>query len=590
MINSNSFSARHKSKLFNLPSVLMVAKRRGRRTGISWVGKVAGMPFLVILLGAAPLPPDPTVTYTVAPRLQDGKVIALSVTIDFRATSSGNERLTWPTEWAGEKRLAQWVRNMTISGVESVGPLPEGGRTLRVIRGRSITVRYDVVSAYASAPTGQTTAQPSPVILPDWFNAVGEAVFARPGTDDGRPAVFRWRGPANLGFASDLQHRDGRTDLKGISQSVLIGGRNLHLATSSDQKVTIASVGDYAFDQRIFDETVLKIIEAERHFWRDETSEPYLVAMSPVRHSEGLTNYGGTGRSDAFALWMDDSVGIDAVRTLLAHEYFHTWNPERLGGSRLRPLGPKDYWFSEGLTDFYARRLLLRSGLITSAQFTSIWNDALRQYANSSFRTAKNDTIAGAYWNDEQADRMQYQRGAMLAARWDRQLKARGLHDGLDEVLRLQLRLSRSSASTQSAVGLFKIAAHRYGLDVTRDIGANIINGLPILLGSDTFEPCGRTSTRSTPAFDRGWNVSATEAAGNVVVGLRRSSPAYAAGLRDGMRLVERISGGQDDATVDYVIRVQDGSTDRIVKFTPKSDRNVIVQQIVSTPEDSCTS
>lgn len=60
---------------------------------------------------------------------------------------------------------------------------------------------------------------------------------------------------------------------------------------------------------------------------------------------------------------------------LTAHEFFHVWNVKRI---RPEPLGPFDYsrenytrqlWISEGITDYYTERLLLRAGLITAARY-----------------------------------------------------------------------------------------------------------------------------------------------------------------------------------------------------------------------------
>ncbi|MGH1560899.1 hypothetical protein ACRAWD_30785 [Caulobacter segnis] len=43
----------------------------------------------------------------------------------------------------------------------------------------------------------------------------------------------------------------------------------------------------------------------------------------------------------------------------------------------------RDAWFVEGFTDFYARRLALRSGLHNKADFAAGWNQALLAYATS---------------------------------------------------------------------------------------------------------------------------------------------------------------------------------------------------------------
>ncbi|MGL1562936.1 hypothetical protein ACSTHQ_00210, partial [Vibrio parahaemolyticus] len=79
---------------------------------------------------------------------------------------------------------------------------------------------------------------------------------------------------------------------------------------------------------------------------------------------------------------------------------FHTWNPWRLGRMAGAPAERADYWFSEGFTDFYARRLLLRSGVFSLEEFAADWNDALRAYANNPARLEPNRRVVERFWSD----------------------------------------------------------------------------------------------------------------------------------------------------------------------------------------------
>lgn len=538
---------------------------------------------IVLLLGAGPVPPDRTVAYTVSPVMRDEGVTALAVTLRFAGDRSGTTLLAWADEWAGEEKLGQWARDIAVEGATAVDARPNGTRVIHAPPSAPLTVRYRIVSGFAGDPDVDTSKQPIPVVRPDWFYAVGEALFARPLGDDDRPAHFTWAGPAALPIASDLQRDGGHTTLDGMLESVLIGGRDLHIVTAgpADAPVRVARLGRFTFDTAAFDALVLKVIAVERGFWRDRHPGPFLVTMAPVAARPGRIGFSGTGRSDAFALWMDTSAPSDRLTWLLAHEYFHSWNPRRLGTVAPAPHSPRSYWFSEGFTDFYARRLMLRAGLISPAAFADQWNEMFARYAASPFRAAPNVKVAADFWKDEQADAMQYQRGALLAALWDRQLRARGVADGLDAVLRAQTAAWKRRTVKPLATDLFAATARRFGLDVRPAIARHVTRGAPLLLPVDSFGACARVVTEQRPLFARGWDAEATSAANNVVTGLDPRSPAYAAGLRNGMTIKERVAGKPDDARIDYVLRVTDGGTKRVIRFRPVAPGRRTTQELI---------
>ncbi len=541
---------------------------------------VLGLCFL--LLGAA-RGPSSVVDYTLSPEVRDGAITALDVTVRFAGDASGVTRFDWAPHWAGEARLAQWSRDLTVAGARSTEAAPHGGRVIHAAPGAPITVRYRVVSAYAADPTVDDSREPNPVVRPTWFYAVGEALFATPVDRDHAPARFTWAGPPGIGFASDLEHPGMRT-VDDLIESVVIGGRDLRVtrSTAGGAPLRAATIGRYAFDLPAFDALVGRVITAERGFWRERTPAPFLVTMAPIASKPGRSSYSGAGRGDAFALWGDATTPLDDLGDLLAHEYFHSWNSRQLGRLSDGSAEPQDYWLSEGFTDFYARRLLLRAGVMTPERFAASWNEALRAYAGSPWRTAPNARAAAAFWTDEQAEKLPYQRGAMLAAMWDRRLaRVSGGMVDLDTVLRDQRRrATEAGATVPLATRLFISTAQAHGLDVRADLARYVDRGEPVLMPADTFGRCASVATSNVPVFEYGWNVDATEKADNVVTGLDPASPAYAAGLRDGMRLVRRESGRPGDARVDYVIIVSDAGTERRLRFTPAGKRTETVQEL----------
>jgi predicted metalloprotease with PDZ domain len=236
------------------------------------------------------------------------------------------------------------------------------------------------------------------------------------------------------------------------------------------------------------------------------------------------------------------------------------------------------YWLSEGFTDFLTGRILVREGVWTPAQFAADLNEALAAYAQSPGRTAPNERVAAEFWRDREMQRLPYQRGRMLASIWDARLRARG-HD-LDDVV-LEMRARAAAGDPHKAAAMFPLVMEGLGLDVRADIEAFVERGEAIVLPEDVFAPCGRVETRQAYAFHRGFSIEATQANNNVISGLDPASPAYAAGMRDGMVLLRREGGeiGNADLEIGYVVR--DGEAERTFRYMPRGGDTFPLQQLV---------
>jgi predicted metalloprotease with PDZ domain len=548
---------------------------------------------------AAAAPADP-VAYRLSPVFDAKGLAALQVEIHFREDASGVTRLAWEKDWAGDAELWTHARDVKIEGGEAAPDGP-GAWIIHAPPGAPIAVSYQVVSAYDHDPTDADSQQSKPVIRPTWFYVVGEALFARPKGRDDAPATFEWRGaPEGFGFASDLEHmagpgrkatRPGTVD--DIVESIVVGGRDLRVVERriGGRPLRVAMIGRFGFGERAFADQVADIVKAERGFW-GEGGLPFLVTLAPTTGAPGELSYGGTGRTDAFALWVDaTNTPLSDLRWLLAHEYFHAWNPHAIGGMIEGPQESSEYWFSEGFTDYYAWKIMLASGQFTPADFAGRWNEMLRAYAASPVRAAPNSLVVSDFWKSLEVEKLPYQRGAILAAILDQRARERG--SSLDAVMREMLR--RATAAATGAAGgpgpkrhadeLFP-AVYRdvVGVDPSDLVARHMIEGAPLDLPADVFGRCFQVKAMQAPAFDRGWDPEATRKAGQVVTGLRDGTPAYAAGLRNGMRIVEFVAGESGNAAVPYLMKVKPAAgPEQFVRFIPAGKDQVTEQQLELT-------
>lgn len=531
------------------------------------------------------------VTYSISPVMNGDSLAALAVEIRLAGDADGETRLQLPREWAGVDSL--W-RNLDDVRVEGASVRMDGAeaRILAHRPGAALTIRYRVRSAYTGDPAFEYQ-QALPIILPGWFFFHGEGVFATVEGRDESPGRFSWRGfPAGWKVASDLDHlerlRPGTVN--DVVESVAIGAPDLALIEREvdGAPLRIAIRGAWDFTPGAFADAVEAVVRAENAFWGDE-AQPFLVPMAPLGGPGGGLSYIGAGRDDAFSVASTTGFPLKEATHFLAHEYMHSWIGRRVGGASAESEGLV-FWLTEGFTDFYAGRTLVRAGLWTPAELVADLNRVLLRNAISPVRSAPNTVIAERFWTDPDVGKLPYERGFLLAYLLDHRIRQHtGGRANLDDVMRAQRALAtrNDQAGTRVDAGaLFPRAAREaVGLDLAPELARHVERGEPVTLPADLFGACARVETVSQPTFDRGFDIAATNAADGVVAGVDSLLPAYAAGLRNGMQLVRREGGSIGDSGVEITYVVQDGGAERRIRYRPEGRARITFQRAVLTPE-----
>jgi predicted metalloprotease with PDZ domain len=529
---------------------------------------------------------DDAVRYALSPVVTKGKLEALAIEVRFRGDADGETIVRLPNEWGGKRELYQGVRDLKIDGAGVAVEVPAPDK--RIVRhrpGAELRLRYRAVQYWPGVPAVTGDNEYRPVVQPGYFHVLGNAIFVTPdNADDNFAASFAVQGlPRGWSFASDLEHgaMGRRLTLGDILESVLVGGDFRVLKRGL---VRVAIRGTWSFTDDEFVGRLQPIIASHHQFWGDG-DEPYLVTVLPLETKPGSRSLGGTGRSDAFAFFATDNAEGVALNRILAHEHLHTWIPRRIGSMPEPENGDerneaRDYWLSEGFTDFYTARLLLRDGIWSLEEYGGELNTLLFEYGNSPVRTAPNSRIVADFWNDPNVGKLPYHRGQLLATVWDYKVRAatKGARDLDDVVLAMKARAA-GLAKPPLASQLFVEEMKRAGVDVGEDMARFVEKGEAVLLPGDVFAPCGTLATLNLPAFDRGFDPQKTAEDGNKIAGLREDSSAYRAGLRNGMQIVKRESGKPGDARVPLSYRVLDNGVERVITYQPEGAKRVTLQE-----------
>ena len=518
-----------------------------------------------------------TSDYVLSPQIQGGDLTALDVELRFHVDGKGMARLDLPDHWGGGEHLYDHLEGLSLAGATRVETPEPQTRLIHAKPYALITVRYRIKANLKAGQWPDADHQSEPAVGPAYFHLFGQSTFATVDGRDDDPATFRWAGADGWTFVSALEAMDG-LHVDDIVNSAAIAGKAVHVDAlrTAHTNLRIASIGDFGYDLGAFNADIAKVITTEQAFW-DDGQRAFVVILSPVSDVGQFIR--GTGEHGAFDMMTTAAVPETMLKTTLAHEYFHTWNPLALGGPE--PGGMSGYWFSEGLTDYYGRKMALRAGIIDLKGFVEAWNDTLGRYAASPVRTAPNSTIATDFWSNPDAGFLAYDRSSALAIQWNRDWHGKGVT--LD---RFMLAM-RDAAKTDPAYGQkafterAQTVAASLGVDVGGDIEHHIVLGEPVHLGEDAFGGCLKVVDKDVAAIDFGYDAEKSIASG-VFTGVEPDSNAYRAGLRDGMVRLARLGGDPGDSTVPFSFKVRDtDGTEKVITYLPQGKAHFTRQMVV---------
>ena len=426
----------------------------------------------------------------------------------------------------------------------------------------------------------------NPLLDEGLYHALGHLAFLVPRIDDSTPrrVAVRWKGFREAGWTvasslgCDPRGFEGTAKLQEVLHAVYLAGPDLRVLVEDvrGKPVSIAIAGeDWTFTDAEFAEAVRAIVDCERTFFADDDFPTYLVSMIPVGKPDPKSrSLGGTGLTRSFALFLqpDQKLGLRAgedfgVPHLLAHEMFHHWN-----GGLTSMEEPEElvYWFSEGFTDFFARRILHRAGIGGTDEAARSLNETLKNYYLSPVRDEPGERIRQDFWKDRDVGKLPYYRGDLVAALLDREIRRKtGEARSLDDFMREVVDAGRRGERLGNDSLLRRIGAWT-SPEFAETVRSIVIDGATIALDAATFEPCLELASASIGRFELGFDLEASRAA-KEVKNVLPGSAADKAGLKEGQRL-KTLSIAFGDPTRPVEIGIGEGDADRTITWLPQAD------------------
>jgi predicted metalloprotease with PDZ domain len=135
------------------------------------------------------------------------------------------------------------------------------------------------------------------------------------------------------------------------------------------------------------------IVREERHVFGEYPSfegntYTFIADYLPWAHGDGMEHRNSTVITSSSTIQLSRLDLLDTV----AHEFFHTWNVERIRPKSLEPFNLEEtnmsgeLWFAEGFTSYYGPLTLKRTGLTSLRAFTRDMGDAIEKITTSPAR------------------------------------------------------------------------------------------------------------------------------------------------------------------------------------------------------------
>lgn len=539
----------------------------------------------------------PDLSYTLA--YEPGELPALSVGLSFKGEDDGFSTISLPEQWGGIDEPATDITSIaaiTDAG-EPVAITRSGPRTWTIAHAPGQRVRCEYRIAPGTREPWTRGNDYRTVVAPDMVHIIGSLALAYPDhmrTPEPREIALDIAKLAQPGWNVVTSYGPGperrvvrMPGEKFLHAAFIAGnGRLIERQIGKNRIGVYIHFEAWSFDDHSFADLCQTIVHAERDFFADHTDPWFLVSLVPQGMSApGGYSMGGTGLTNAFALFCTRNMSLEPgtdqlrrVQRLLAHEYMHTWIGGKIAISDdPEPLG---YWFSEGFTDFLARRVLHSTGMWSDAEYAADLSVSLGRYDANPARAANNTTIAAKFWTDPSIRDLPYQRGDLLALAIDERIRA-GHADNengrnVEHLVRDLLTRSIENGDTVTTDKMLALVESYTDAEFASGIRVCIEQGGDLPLPGRTTIPALELTSRQMRSADPGFDMEAARMS-KVITGVVPGSGAAEAGLTDGMKLgTFSMNTGPDGPPKAIAIIKSDSGEDRTIEYDAVSPpRNV---------------
>jgi predicted metalloprotease with PDZ domain len=420
----------------------------------------------------------------------------LQVDFDFLSDNDGLILLRYENESWGDNNIFDCIKKFMVS--------PEPGH-IDFIRDSSLIkiktspstinhIQYSIGQDFKGPPLNQYRYRP--ILDSTYFHVLGMRLFMIPegvyASDSSKAKInIHWNKlPEPLVFHSSFG-TEYKQNLEVIREdlyaSFFVGGdfRRMHFEHDKDTVYFLTRGNWKTFNDKAMFDVLKETITSQRSFWNDPRTGMFSVSLIPTYEQWTATSksnsVGGSGFSSSFISFASNNDGttINRMKWLYNHELLHKW----IGRTIINENEVEQYWFSEGFTDYYAYKLMLKNKTLNAAEFIDILNkEVIVPHHRDPVNTVPNAEMTfDTYWSNYAVYmKLPYRRGLLYAFLIDTEIKEQSnFSTSLDDLMRELFHMALKDDQMRFNESVFlkllsKYVSHDY---VKSDFDQYIING-----------------------------------------------------------------------------------------------------------------
>lgn len=455
-----------------------------------------------------------------------------------------------------------------------------------------IILTYKIKQGWKGKPTNFVQSR-SPLLQRDYFRFKGEHLLIYPKAlkKDRVRMELDWHIPSNWtvsnSFGSDQVNQTIDSSLEDILSSLFLGGNFQLYKTKVKGGYIWTAIQDqekWYFSHKKFNTLMIKIISTQRQFWDDYSFSNFLVSLIPVGTTCNAMS--GAGLKNSFTLNLATECTLDNkhIIHLISHENFHIWNGAIPVFKDQENNEPYDVWFLEGFTEYYSKLFNLRDDLITFEDYIKDYNTVLINYYASPYKSLTIKKLAEKFWKDIDAQLLPYKQGEIIAHNWNLKIKQYTKNQkSLDDLIRIFINPKNPEGYNLTLHKMSKLAEPFLGDNLLKKNIEDLYQGIILIPDKDALGSCVNLTNKMLAPYEQGFDISASKKAG-VIKLVNPKSNAYAAGLRDGQKLISA-EYYPDDISKKSMIKVNDDQGKiRTIRYWPyKGELQLIPQYLLNS-------
>ena len=523
--------------------------------------------------------------YTISPITQKGEHL-LKIKLDVETNGTDKTILLFQDQAWGQDSLHNVIRDIKIPSekAEITSNRDSGWFEIKHPKGlKKIDVEYIVKQDTKGDLVTRGTYRP--VIQPGYFHAFSHNLFMLPknvidSSNDDFDVTLKWEGFSedykianSFGSNKRVQTIENTSEEK-FHTAVFVGGDfRIYNIDIKENNVAFIIRGEWeVFNDSTMVNMLRKTVATQRDFWQDHTQDYFAVTMIPTLQERG-SSFQGSGLTHSFATNASNNkyLEVEGLVYLFNHELQHNWTGHIIKNDDEE----KQYWFSEGFTDYYTIKNIAKGKIynLDESYFINEFNGFVKALFTSSAKELPNSEMTyDNFWSgDQDIQKLPYRRGALFAFYLDQKIKQDNNGEkSLDDVL-LDFKNDAIQSQQKITHPYFIATVNKYlKEDVKPFFDKHIEHGELYDLESIykafnfQFEP-------KSKVFDLGFKFSEDKKS---IVAVDENSEAYKAGMRSG-DLVRSRSYYYDstDHEAEFIL-VREGK-DIDVKYMPVKEANI---------------